>query len=63
MIKLKEDDVDEPGVFVRDNKNNENLEIQPDVQPITVEEKPAVCAAFCKLQTFFNDTKSSTTTP
>ena len=63
IIKLEEDDVDEPGEFGRDDKNDEIFAIQPDVQPITVEEKPAVSAALFKLQTFYNDVPEATTKP
>ena len=52
IIKLEEDGVDDPGEFGRDDKNDEHFEIQPDVQPIIVEENPAVRAALRKLQTF-----------
>ena len=45
IIKLEEDDIDDPGEFGRDDKNDEIFEIQTDVQPIIVEEKPTVCAA------------------
>ena len=37
IIKLEEDDVDDPGEFGRDDKNDAIFEIQPDVQPIIVE--------------------------
>ena len=63
IIKLEEDDIDDPGEFVRDDKDDEKFKIQPDVQPIIVEEKPAVCAALSKLQMFPNDTPAATTTP
>ena len=59
---MEEYDVYDPGEFRRDDKNDEIFEIQPDVQPIIVEEKPAVCAALRKLQTFQNDSPSDTTT-
>ena len=49
FIKSEEDDVDDPGEFGRDDKNDENFEIQPDVQPIIVEENPAVRAALRKI--------------
>ena len=53
---MEEDDVDDPGEFGRDDKNDETFEIQPDIQPIIVEEKPDVCAELRKLQTLYNDT-------
>ena len=37
--------------------------IQLDVQPTIFEEKPSVCAALRKLQTFLNDAPAATTTP
>ena len=63
IIKLEEDDVDDPGEFGRDDKNDEIFEIQPDVQPIIVEEKPAVRTALHQLQTFYNDTPAANTKP
>ena len=60
---MEEDDVDDPGEFGRDDQNDEIFEIQPDVQPIIVEEKPDVCAELRKLQTVNNDAPSATTTP
>ena len=63
IIKLEEDDNDDPGEFGRDDKDDEIFEIRPDVQPIIVEEKPAVCAALRKIHTFCNDSPADTTTP
>ena len=63
IIKLEEDDFDETGEFGRDDKDDENFELQPDVQSIIVEEKPAVCDALHKLQTFYNDAPAAITTP
>ena len=60
---MEEDAVDDPGKFGRDDKNDIFLKIQPDIQPIIVEEKPDVCAALQKLQTFYYDATSATTTP
>ena len=60
---MEEYDVDYPGEFGRDDKNDEIFEIQPDAQAIIVEEKPAVCNALRKLQTFYNDAPAATTTP
>ena len=63
IIKLEEGDVDDPSEFGRDDKNDEIFEIQPDVQPLIVEEKPAVHTALHKLQTFYNYAPEATTTP
>ena len=59
---MEEYDFDDPGEFGRDDKDDENFEIQPDPQPNIFEEKPAVHAALRKLQTFYNDTPEFTTT-
>ena len=61
IIKLEKDDFDDPSEFGRDDKDNENFEIQPDSQPIIFEEKPAVCATLNKIQTFYNDAPEATT--
>ena len=45
IIKLEEYDFDDPGEFGRDDKDDENFEIQPYFHPIVVEENPSVCAA------------------
>ena len=37
IIKLEEDDVDDPGKFTRDDKKDDNFVIQPYVQPIIAE--------------------------
>ena len=50
IIKSEEDNFDDPGEFGRDDKDDKSFESRPDVQPIIVEEKPAVRAAFSKLQ-------------
>ena len=63
IIKFEEDDVDNPGEFGRDDKNDEIFETQPDVQPIIVEENPAVCAALRKIQKFYNTAPAATNTP
>ena len=63
IIKLEEYDVDDPGEFGRDDKDNENFEIQPGFQPIIVEEKTSVCTALHKLQTFYNYAPEATTMP
>ena len=45
IIKLEDDGVDDTCEFGRDDKDDENFEIQPDPQPIIFEENPAVHAA------------------
>ena len=63
IIKLKEDNVDDPGEFGRDDTDDDFFEIKPDLQPIIVEEKPTVHAVLRKLQFLNNDTPEATTTP
>ena len=60
---MEEDEFDDPSKFGKDDKDDEIFEIQPYVQQIIVEERPAVHAALLKPQTFYNDTTEHTTTP
>ena len=63
IIKVDEDDFADLGEFGRDDKDDKFFEIQPDVHPIIFEEKPTVCAALRKLQTFYNKAPLATTDP
>ena len=63
IIKLEEDYVYDSDEFGRDDKDIENFVIQPDVQSIIVEEKPIICSALRKTQTFYNDAPEATTIP
>ena len=49
IIKLEEDDFDDPGEFGRDDKNGEIFVIQIDVQAIIVEQNLDVRASLHKL--------------